>query len=142
MGGTGTGKSRIEGAAAAIGISTTEGAKAIFGGPSREQAARLSWLELLRACAAAREREIPLGVDPGVIDWYPQGKERRPDWFAACLALDNRNHAASVKGMLHAPRTFVVLNELEGVDADVRDALDAGTTQENSHYRVSFNPVD
>jgi hypothetical protein len=35
----------------------------------------------------------------------------------------------------------VVLDELEGVAPEVRDALDAGTTQDNAHYWVAFNPV-
>lgn len=140
-GGTGTGKSFVYGTAAALVIATGP-TKALFGGPKQEQAARLSWLELQRALRAAHGCGFNIeGAGCGSLDWYPQGKAW-PDWYGTCMALSDRNNAASVKGMLHAPRVLVVLDELEGVAAEVRDALDAGTGQEQSHFLVAFNPVN
>ena len=142
-GGTGVGKSFVQGVTAAITIATTRQSKGLFGGPKLEQASKLSWLELQRAVLAAKERGRPLSTTPlGVTDWYPVGKDRRPDWFAVCMALSDRNNAASVKGMMHSARTVIALDELEGVAQEVQDALDAGTAQENVHYWVAFNPID
>ncbi|MBM3314268.1 hypothetical protein FJY71_00290 [candidate division WOR-3 bacterium] len=143
MGGTGTGKSFVYGATAALTVATSSPSKALFGGPKLEQAARLSWLELQRTLTAAAGRGFNLaGAGCGVTDWYPLGKDTRPDWFAVCMALSDRNQAAAVKGMLHSARVLVVLDELEGIASEVRDALDAGTTQDNAHYWVAFNPVN
>jgi len=143
-GGTGTGKSRHQGAAAALVLATSKPSKALFGAPKQDQAAKLSWLEMQNALAAALERGLNLAgpVGCGVMDWYPLSKERRPDWFAACMALSDRNNAAAVKGMMHSERVLIVLDELEGIAPSVRDALDSGTTQEQAHYWFAFNPVD
>ena len=143
MGGTGVGKSFDQGVAAAIILATTCPTKGLFGGPKREQAAKLSWLELLRAYRAAAERGIRLSDNsPGVTDWYPQGKDKWPDWFASCMALSENDNAAAVKGMMHARRVVVALDELNGIASEVQQALDSGTTQDNVTFMVSFNPVD
>lgn len=137
-GGTGTGKSFILGGATAILTALWPQSKALFGGPKLEQASRLSWLEFQRAHDRARERGLPLGGQLGSYEW--RGAR---DWFAVCMALSDRNNAAGVKGMMHAAGgVWVVLEELEGVAPEVRDALDAGTTQENAHFWTAFNPVD
>lgn len=146
MGGTGVGKSFVQGVTAAITVATTKQSKALFGGPRENQAKLLSWLELQRAVLAAKERGKTTGYilsdQPlGVTEWYPVGKDKRPDWFAVCMALSDRNNAASVKGMMHSARTVVALDELEGIAQEVQDALDAGTAQENVHFWVSFNPI-
>jgi len=142
-GGTGTGKSFMQGCATAALLTTSAPSKALFGGPKREQAARLSWLEMLRAVRAAENKGIRLGKQqPGVMDWYPLGKEEWPDSFAACMALSDNNNAAAVKGMLHSTRVAVVLDELEGIADEIQAALDAGTTQDDAHFWVAFNPVD
>jgi len=179
MGASGVGKTFVQGAAAAILVATSYGAKAIFGAPKLEQAVRLSWLELQQAVlrsrlhsqlysyvladrrvVIAREDEIariasaglkimsrsPLpvslsGEDVGVSEWYPGGKLRNPGWFAACMAMSDRNQAASVKGMLHGGRVLAVFDELEGVAPEVLDVILSSTSQENSHFWLSFNPV-
>ena len=176
MGASGTGKTFVQGVAAAILVATSFGAKAIFGAPKLEQAIRLSWLELQQAVlrsrlhsqlysyvladrrvVIAREDEVapisklvvfrsqsPVSLsseDIGVSEWYPGGKSRNPGWFAACMAMSDRNQAASVKGMLHGGRVLAVFDELEGVAPEVLDVIVSSTSQENSHFWLSFNPV-
>ena len=140
MGGTGTGKTFDTGNAAALTLAITP-TKALFGAGKIDQAALLSWLELQRALLAAKNRGCELARPAGVTEWYPRGKQAAPDWFGVCMALSERNNATSVGGMMHAERVLVCLDELNAVDALVRDALYAGTTQENAHYWASFNPV-
>jgi len=137
MGGTGTGKSWVQGNCARL-LSMLYPSKTLFGGPRESQAKLLSWMEYQRAHDLATARGIPPGGKMQTTDW--QGPSR--EWFAVLMALSDRNNAAAVKGMLHAEVAMIVLDELEGIDSAVRDALDAGTTQDNAHFWVSFNPVD
>ena len=139
MGGTGTGKSFVQGNVARL-ISMLWPSKVLFGGPKLDQASKLSWLEFQRAHdkAVARDPKLSPGGKLQTTEW--QGPAR--DWFAVCMALSDRNNAAAVKGMLHAERVAVVLDELEGVAPEVRDALMAGTVQDNAHYWFAFNPVN
>lgn len=140
MGGAGTGKSFVYGVAAALKIAFNTQSKGFFGGPRREQTALLSWLEFQRTHDRARVLGRPLG---GQLDSYTwQGPEYR-DWFAVCMAMSERDNAAGVSGMAHATGgIYVVLEELNGVHPDVRDALYAGTTQADWHMWASFNPMD
>lgn len=141
-GGSGVGKSFVLGTAAAIVVASTPGMKALFGAPKLEQAVKLSWLHLQNAILRARERGWEFAPD-GITEreWYPVGQKKNPGWYACCMALSDRNNAASVKGMLHGERVLVVLDEMEGIAPEVRDALLAGTSQENAHFWFSFNPV-
>ena len=137
MGGTGTGKSFVQGNVARL-VSMLWPSKMLFGGPRESQAKLLSWLEYQRAHDKAVERGINPGGKMQTTDW--QGPQR--DWFAVLMALSDRANAAGVKGMLHAGRVAVVLDELEGVAPECRDALMAGTAQDNAHYWFAFNPVN
>lgn len=142
MGGTGVGKSCVQGTAAAIVIPTSFPSKGLFGGPKLDQALLLSWLELQRAIRRAEQRGIRLGAKPGIAEWYPGGKDKHKDWFAQCMALSDQNEAAAVRGMMHSKRSLAVFDELEGIALEVRNAIDDGMTQDNAHMWVSFNPVN
>lgn len=145
-GGTGTGKSHILGNAALIFTAVTLDSKGLFGGPKMEQTCKLSWLELQRAhrqfAAWCTAKGGSPGDLPGVTDWYPQGKATRPEWFASAMALNAADAAAAVKGMMHAPGgVYACLEEVNGIDPVVMDAIDGGLGQANAHLWFSFNPV-
>lgn len=138
-GGSGTGKSRIIGGAVAVNMALWPRSKATFGGPKLESAALLSWQEFQKAHDDARKRGTPLGGTLKSYDW--QGAER--DWFAQVMAMSERDNAAGIAGMMHAPgHVWVVLEELNGVHPTVRDTLFGGTIQDNAHMVGAFNPVD
>jgi hypothetical protein len=137
MGGTGTGKSFDQGNAALL-FAALDQTKAFFGGPTESQAALLSWLEFRMGYARARDAGRNLGGTLQVSRW--QGP--RDDWFAQLVALNNRDNAASIKGMSHGPQVVWALDELEGIPEECWNAIDGGTTQDNVHLWVSFNPID
>ncbi|WP_347243769.1 hypothetical protein [Thermogutta sp.] len=145
MGGSASGKTFIFGAVATIALTISPGGRALFAAPKLEQAEKLTWLEVCRCIQFARERGFelaPFGL--GIREWYPAGKEKRPDWWGMCYALSDRNNAASVKGLLHSQtRTLIVLDELEGIAPEVRETFEASaiTGRPTSHIWCSFNPI-
>jgi hypothetical protein len=146
-GGTGTGKSYILGCMGLVFTAVTLDSKALYGGPKMDQTLGLSWLELLRAHRAftmwCERRNISPGRSPGVGEWYPLGKDARPEWNAKVMALSANDEAAAVRGMMHAPGgVLALLEEVHGIAPLVMDAIDDGLNQTNAHLWFSFNPVN
>ena len=146
-GGTGTGKSYILGCAGLVFTAQLADSKALYGGPKLDQTLGLSWLELLRAYRKFAEwckaKGIEPGETPGVAEWFPMGKDLRPEWFAKVHALSANDEAAAVRGMMHAGGgVLACLEEVHGIAPLVMNAIDDGMTQVNAHLWFSFNPVN
>ena len=146
-GGTGTGKSYLLGNAGLVFTAQFADSKGLYGGPKLDQTLGLSWLELLRAYRKFAEwcesKGIKPGESPGVAEWFPLGKDARPEWNAKVMALSANDEAAAVRGMMHGVGgVLACLEEVHGIAPLVMNAIDDGMTQSNAHLWFSFNPVN
>jgi len=136
-----SGKTKVAAVAVIHQIVCYQPSKVITTAPTQRAVETLLWGEI-NAMHAAMERRLGGTLDLGRV--YGMSWKIEPDWFAlgfATTADKGSDNATKFQGY-HSPNMLTVIDEADGIDRAVWNAIDGLLTESTSRVLAIANPVN